>query len=123
MEPGNSDCQPRVARRLLRAGETGFGPGQLSLLEDEEEPDDTGASRDRPSASPPLLAPAPSWLLELLSSERCIADESWPSASMADATPRPPTHRAHPIKNFPIATAAQPLDPQSKIPMLAETGG
>jgi hypothetical protein len=59
----------------------------------------------------------------LLSSERCIADESWPSASMADAAFTPPTHRTHPIKNFPIATAAQPLDPQSKIPMLAETGG
>lgn len=61
MEPGKSDCQPSVARRL-RAGETGFGPGQLSLLddEDEDEPDGAGVSRERPSASPPLLAPAPS---------------------------------------------------------------
>jgi hypothetical protein len=39
---------------------------------------------------------------------------------MADAALTPPTHSTQPIKNFATGMAAQPLDPQSKSPMLAE---
>jgi hypothetical protein len=39
---------------------------------------------------------------------------------MADAALTLPTHRTQPSKNFPTPMAAQPLDPQSKSPMLAE---
>jgi len=105
--------------RPLRGARAGTGVGQLSLDEEEDELGAVLASRDRPSASPPL-PPAPSWALALLSTVRCMEFKSWLSASMADAAPMLPTHRTQPIKNFPTPMAAQPLDPQSKGWMLAE---